>query len=253
MHIQHLRGFHTIFKRDLMNLVLNPVLIFSNSIFPIILILVLSYMGSGIYSGGEVSSYDYYGITIMIFMVLNVSMTASNSFMERSILKSNLRILYSPLPASFIYVSKIAATFIFTSMGLLFISAWLGLVFGVNLGGSNAVYVLLILIIFNLFSSAFGVMFCCIFKSEETTNKLLSLINNICALIGGLFFQWDGLGKTAEAISNLSPVKWVADGIFQIIYDHDFGLFLPALTVCVGGTAVLVWICKLTFKAEDYV
>ncbi|GIP33192.1 ABC transporter permease [Paenibacillus sp. J2TS4] len=253
MQVQRARGFLALFKRDLLNLLLSPVLVSQNTVFPFLLVLILGYMGRGIYSGGEVTSYDYYGITIMIFMVLNVSMTASNSFMERSIKTSNLRILYSPMPTSFVYLSKIVATFIFTSMSLLLIAGLLHSILGVHVGGRDAVYVMLLLLGFNLFSSALGVACCCLFKSEEISNKLLSIVNNILALIGGLFLQLDGLGKTVEAISYLSPVKWVAEGIFRMIYDQDFGLFFPTLAICAAGSLLLVGGCKLFFRAEDYV
>lgn len=246
-----LRGFYAIFRRDLLNLLLSPILVSVNTIFPLLLVLVLGYIGSGIYAGGEVSSYDYYGIT-MIFMVLNVSITAANSFMERSIRPSNLRILYAPLPGSYIYLSKIAATFVFTTACLCLIAGVLA-VCGIGIGGANMGYVLLLLIGFNLFSCSLGILFCCIFKSEELANKLLSIINNVSALAGGLFFPWDGLGKVAETISGLSPVKWVAEGVFRIIYDYDLGILLPTLAICLAGSLVLAWGCKLSFRAEDYV
>lgn len=249
----YLRRFNTIFKRDITNIVLNPVLLISSSVFPLLLIMVMGYMTSSVYGGGEVTSYDYYGVTILIFVTLNVSMIASNSFMEKSLKTSNLRILYSPVPTFYLYLSKMLATFLYSSVALFLLVGLTHFILGVNFGGKGWVYVVLILIGFTLFSSALGILLCCIFRSEETTNKILSMVNNTLAVAGGLFFQLDGLGRTVELVSYLSPVKWVAEAAFRMIYDQDTGLVWPMLAVCILGTIVFLWGCKLTFKVEDYV
>jgi ABC-2 type transport system permease protein len=129
-------SFLTIFTRDFINIVRNPVLFLTNTVFPFLLILVLGYLTNGSY-GTEITSFDYYGITILLVSVLNVSITASNSFMERSIKRSNLRILYAPIPSTFVYGSKILATFLFTSLCFLILMAIENLLLGVHLGGER--------------------------------------------------------------------------------------------------------------------
>jgi len=253
MRSDSIYSFYAIFKRDLVNIVLNPVLLISNTLFPIVLVVLLGYLTSGNYGAGGVTAYDYYGVTILIFAVLNVSMTASNSFMEKSLKTSNLRIMYAPIRLSYIYLAKIAATFIFTSVCFLGYIALFSLVFGVNFGGVNLLYVILIVLFLNLLSSITGVFFCCIFKSEELTNKIISVVINIFAILGGLFFRLDGLGSAVERISYISPAKWAAEAIFRIIYDNDFSLFVPGILILMVVSAVLLVGCRLTFKVEDYV
>ncbi|MDQ0497178.1 MULTISPECIES: ABC transporter permease [Paenibacillus] len=245
--------FSIILKRDFINLATNVSLILSNTIFPLLLIFVLGYLGGGLYGGSDVTSYDYYGVTILIYSALNVSMTAANSFMDQNVKRSNLRILYAPIPKSFIYLSKTAATFLFTGLCSIVLVALLQLVFNIRLGGTSAVYTAVVLLCFDLFSSALGVLFCCLFKGEELTNKILSIINSVLAILGGLFFQLDGLGRTAEVISFFSPVKWVVETVLRIVYDGDFSLFLPTLLSFVIASLLLLWGCKRTFKTEDYI
>ncbi|WP_226002178.1 ABC transporter permease [Paenibacillus sp. BJ-4] len=245
--------FFSILKRDFINLATNVPLILSNTIFPLLLIFVLGYLGGGLYGGSDVTAYDYYGVTILIYSALNVSMTAANSFMDQNVKRSNLRILYAPIPKSFIYLSKTAATFLFTGLCSIALVALLQLVFNIRLGGTSAVYTAVVLLCFDLFSSALGVLFCCLFKGEELTNKILSIINSVLAILGGLFFQLDGLGRTAEVISFFSPVKWVVETVLRIVYDGDFSLFLPTLLSFVIASLLLLWGCKRTFKTEDYI
>lgn len=71
--------FFTIFKRDFRNIILNPVLLIYNTVFPLLLVSVLGYLSYGDYFGYGITSYDYYGITVLIYSALNVSVTASNS------------------------------------------------------------------------------------------------------------------------------------------------------------------------------
>ncbi|WP_010499252.1 ABC transporter permease [Paenibacillus elgii] len=246
-------SFYVILKRDFINLALNPVILLTNTVFPLVLVLVLGYLSNGAYSGEDMNGYDYYGVTIMVYTAVNVSMTAANSFMERTLKSSNLRILYSPIPRAFVYLSKITATVLFCGLSMLITLAVLNWGMDVHLGGADIGYVAVLLLLLMLMSAALGVWLCCLFKSEEASNKLLSMINNVLALLGGLFFQLDGLGETVAKASYFSPVKWVSEAIFRIIYDHDPALFATAAALMLGATALLLLGCKLTFKTEDYV
>ncbi|MDP4182807.1 MAG: ABC transporter permease [Bacillota bacterium] len=245
--------FYTIFKRDLVNIFLSPVLMFYNTLFPFLLILILGFLSSNNYGKGILDSYDYYGITMLLFIVLNVSVTAANSFMEKSLKESNLRIIYSPIKPSFIYLSKIAATFVFTSLSFMVIMLVSNLALGVNFGGGRAVYIVTLILLFDLLCACLGVFFCCVFKSEELSNKILSLVNNIFAVLGGLFFQLDGFGNTAHKLTYISPVKWLLEGIFKIIYDKDLSCFVPVSFSFAALSLILILGCKLTFRTEDYI
>lgn len=245
--------FFIILKRDLINLILNPTLLLYNTMFPFLLILILGFLTGDSYGKKGVDAYDYYGITMLLFIVLNVSITAANSFMEKSLKASNLRIIYSPIKPSFIYLSKIVATFLFTSVGFIILMTLSKIILGVNFGGRNTIYVFILVLLLDLLSSSLGIFFCCIFKSEEMTNKILSLVNNIFAILGGLFFQIDGLGKFAHKLTYISPVKWVLEGIFRIIYDHSFASFMPIAMTLGALSIILITGCKLMFKTEDYV
>jgi ABC-2 type transport system permease protein len=245
--------FYVIFKRDLINIIKNPTLLMYNTLFPFLLILILGFLSSGNYGKGEISSYDYYGVTMLILCLLNVSLTASNTFMEKSLKISNLRIMYSPIKTSYIYLSKIFSTFFFTVICFLLLMLVSNLFLNVNFGGKNSMYIIVFVLLFDLLSSTLGVLFCCIFKSEEAANKILSVFVNIFAVLGGLFFQLDGFGAGVEKITYISPVKWVAKGSFKIIYDNDLSYFVPISISLIILSILMMLGCKLFFRTEDYV
>lgn len=100
--------FLQILKRDFLNMLFNPMWVFYDTVFPLMLILILGFLNSGAY-GNEVSSYDYYGVAMILYIVLNTATLSANGFMEERIKKGNMRLIYSPLPKSYIYLSKILA------------------------------------------------------------------------------------------------------------------------------------------------
>ncbi len=110
-----MRQFQKILIMDTVNLFLNPIWIFYSIGFPVIAALILGFLTSGSY-GNTVSSYDYYGVAILFFAISNTAMLSANSFMEERIKSPNLRILYSLVRPFCIHFSKVAATFIFSSV-----------------------------------------------------------------------------------------------------------------------------------------
>ena len=244
--------FLQILKRDFFNLALNPMWNFYCIAFPFLLVLILGFLNSGNY-GNEVLSYDYYGITIMIYMIFMTSSLSANSFMEERIKKGNMRLIYAPLPKSYIYISKIVATFIFSTICHLLVILMLILILNVNFGGNNIIYIILVLIIFEGLSSILGVLFCIIFKSENTANQVLNVIINVFAILGGLFFRVDSLGSVLEKISYISPIKWIVSSVFKVIYDKYFSYYIPTLSLLILLCIVGLIICKKLYKGEDYI
>ena len=247
-----MRSFYNICKQDFINLVMNPMWIFYSTAFPILMIAIMGFLTEGSY-GDVVTSYDYYGISLMIYTALSAATIAANSFMEEKIKAGNMRIIFAPVSESYLYLSKIVATFLFTTIFYLIDMLFVNLLFGVNYGGDNIGYVILIFLFAQFFASTLGVMFCCLLKSESTANQILSLVITIFSILGGTFFSLDGFGETVRKISLLSPVKWMMDAMFGIIYDNRMSGVLPTIGVLLGGTIILLILCKLTFSKEDYV
>lgn len=234
------------------NLVKSPVLVGFNTVFAVLMILILGFLGSGAYANAT-DSYNYYAVTLIIFAMLNGAMTASNCFMERDIKKPNLRIINSPVGSFPIYFSKILSSFTFDYSAHLLIMAILCPILNLNLGGRNIGYIILLMAPIEFASAALGTFFCCVFKNEETTSTLLSNVISVLCVLGGAFFSFDGLGGALAFASRISPVKWLIDSFFAIIYDGDLSSVLPVLLSTVVISVLLVFGCTRFFKTEDYI
>ena len=244
--------FLQILKRDFLNMLFNPMWVFYDTFFPLMLILILGFLNSGAY-GKEVSSYDYYGVSMILYIILNTATLSANNFMEERIKKGNMRLIYSPLPKSSIYASKILATSAFASLCHIFVVILLNLFMKVNYGGENIGFVIIIFILAEIFASIVGVLFCCIFKSENISNQILSILINIWALFGGLFFKIDGLGNTLEKLSYVSPVKWMLISVFKIIYDGNFSGYLATIGILIISSIIAAALCEKFYRPEEYV
>ena len=237
---------------DLVNLLTNVMWVVYAIAFPLALVMILGYLASGSY-GASVTSYDYYGVSLMIYAIFNVATYSANSFMEERIKSPNLRIVHSPLSPFAIHFSKVLASFLFCLVSYSIVTLFLWLVMDVNYGGSYFVYLYLIMSLAIFFFAALGVMVCCLLKSESLTNSILSFLLSVLAVLGGVFFPIDSLGTVAAFISWLSPAKWILTCCFQIIYDHNLKLFIPTCGVLIVLSIVAVSLSSRLFKVEDYV
>lgn len=246
-------NFIKIVKFDFMNILRNPMLVIFNTIFPLILIATIAFVTKGSYTAGDISSYDYYGVKMMIFTALFIALTATNTFMEEKVKKGNARIVYAPISKTEIYLSKLIATYILGTVSYSVILLAGQYLFHINFGGKNLLYVMLLINMISLFGCSLGTMFCCIFKSEEGANSVMNIVILLFVLLGGLFFSISSLGNLVENISYLSPVKWVTECIFQVIYDNDFSTYLPTLAIMIFGSILCIIVCQITFRPEEYV
>lgn len=243
-----MRNLFIISKADFLNLLKNPMWIFYATLFPILLVVILGSLTKDNY-GNRVTSYDYYGITLMLYSILTSGMTSANAFMEVRIKKPNMRIIYAPGNAKSIFLSKIIASFVFSFVFHLIDIILLFMIFHIHVSAIPEILILFGLT--ELFSVTLGIMLCCIFKTEAMSNQILSIVINLMAIFGGLLFSLDGYGKTIRKISAISPAKWLSNTTFQMIYDHNYNSFLPTVFTLIAVILVMIGICNITFRKED--
>lgn len=240
----------SILKMDMKNLFKNPVLVGYNSIFSILIILIMGFLASGNYAHTK-DAYQYYTVSFAIYGMLNGAMTASNCFMERDIKKPNLRIIYSPAGSFQIYFSKIIASFLFDYILHSLLLLILCPVLNVSIG-ATPIYFLVMMIPVEFAAAALGILFCCIFHCEETSSMILSTAISLLCVLGGTFFSLDGMGKYLALLSKLSPVKWLNEAFFSLACDNSLRLFWPVFLGATLLSILFVMGCWVFFRTEDY-
>lgn len=243
--------FLRIVQRDTINLFMNPMWLFFGIGFPFLLTAVLGVLTEGLY-GSSITSYDYYGVTMLLYSTLYAATFSANAFLEERIKQPNLRIIYAPISKFSIPLSKILATFIFTSVFYTLAGGIMHLILGVNFGSAHLWQIWALFMAVDFFFSCIGVLMCCLFKSEGVANQIISVVTTLFAVLSGLFFPVASLGKQMVTVSKFSPITKVVDLIFALIYDASTTGFLAIMGMLLGLSILLILCCGGLFKGEDY-
>lgn len=245
--------FWTLFKHELYRLVSSPGTMCIFLVFPVILIALMGFLFEDLYHTSFVSSYDFYGVTMLFYIMMMGSTVPANVFLEKKIKSGNTRIFYSPISRVSIYSSKILACFLVMSVSASANIVVFQLTSFVNFGGKNIGYVILLIILFIFFLIVLSSAICVTIHSEEITNIILSNSMSVFGLLSGIFFPIANLGEFFERVAAYSPFKWTVDCLFQIIYDGKsihywwiiLGLFVLSL--------LLLLIVHRNYRPENYI
>ncbi|WP_429949934.1 hypothetical protein IGJ55_001515 [Enterococcus sp. AZ170] len=243
--------FLRIVQRDTINLFINPMWLFFGIGFPFLLTAVLGVLNEGVY-GNSITSYDYYGVTMLLYSTLYAATFSANSFLEERIRQPNLRIIYSPIKKFYIPLSKIIATFLFTTVFYTIAGGILHIILGVNFGSAHLGKIWALFLAVDFFFSCVGVLMCCLFKSEGVANQIIGIVTTLFAILSGLFFPIASLGEQVVAVSKFSPITKVVDLIFSLIYDTATTGFFKTMCLLIGVSMLLILCCGGLFKGEDY-
>jgi len=240
-------------KQDFKNLITTPVVIMACVVYPWVLVGLFGFIFSSLYGGEGVSSYDYYGVTMMIYIIIASITITPNTFMEKKLRQGNIRISYAPVSKVLIYMSKILSSYLFMVITVSINMILMNYLRIVNLGGNNFIYVLGLFMAFLLFTVTIGGAVCVILKTEELTNLILSNLASVFALVSGMFFPVDSLGKVASNLANLSPAKWILDSTFRVIYDNNFRNYNAIVLVLILLSMACLVVMHFNYKPEDYI
>jgi len=241
----------SIVKRDVLNLLVNPALNLYGTLFPVLLITAMGVLNQSMFATDIISSYDYYTVTLLVFIMFNMAVISTNSFMEVSIKQANLRIGYAPIKRYQIYGSKIMATFLFSLLSMGIALVFMRVIFSVNFG-IDVLWLVLVLSAGSLFASSLGVMTVILLKHEESANQLLGIILIVFALMGGVFFSPYAIGETFGNLSVVSPFRWVIESAFLALYDECYQVLFKTVGVLVLLSGLCLMVCQKCFKLEAY-
>lgn len=248
-----MRKFWTLFKQDFSNLLSSPGTLAILLVFPSVLILLMGFLFDSLYATPLVSSYDFYGVTMIFFIAMMGATIPANCFLEKSIKNGNTRIFYSPISRVSVYSSKILACFLFIGISLsLNVIVFQGFSL-VNFGGSNMVYVILLLLNFVLFLTLLSSAICVTLRSEELTNTILSNVMSVLGILSGIFFPIASLGTIFEKIAGLSPLTWTMECVFQLIYDGTSSNYWWIMLGQLLLSLLLAFVVHRNYRPENYI
>lgn len=245
--------FCTLFKRDLLNLLTSPGTVAMFLLFPICVASLMGFLFENLYNTSLVSSYDFYGVTMVIFIAMMGSTVPANAFLARKIKNVNTRIFYSPVSRVIVYSSKILACFLFMGSCITLNIIFFQVTSFANFGGENIFYIILLMLAFTLFLTLLSSAICVTLHSEDLTNIVLSNTMSILGFLSGIFFPIASLGALFEKIASFSPITWTVNCIFQFIYDGSSQQYWWIMLGLIIISLLLVLIVHRNYRPEDYI
>lgn len=209
-------------KQDFKNILSSPSIMMFCLVYPTALVLLFGFLFSDMYQSNIVSSYDFYGITMMFYLILQSATITPTVFMEERTKKGNLRIAYAPVTRQQIYTSKLLTVLSVLTVSFLIHIIFLGATGIVNFGGPNSLVVMALFFLLLIFMVTLGGAVCTIVKNEDLSNKIIGITVNCFAVISGIFFPVEMLGEFAGNVANATPIKMTLNKIFEIVYDNSF-------------------------------
>lgn len=242
----------TIMRLDCLHLLKNKPIMTYLLLYPPLLIWVTGFVFNSIFGDDVLTSYDYYGVTMMIYLSMATVVILPDMLFGSRVKNANNRIIYTPIALTKVYLSKLLVATGF-SYGIL--AAYM-LLFNairfVNFGGSQILPLLLLDLAFVIFAITFGGAFCVILRNEDLSTNLLNLVINVFAIVSGLFFPMKIFGKKIAAIADMSPIAKVSDVFFAIIYDHNFQESITTFAILVAGSCVFLIIIHMLYRPEKF-
>ncbi len=240
-------------KQDFRNIFGNPSVLLFAFLYPTALVLLFGFLFSDMYQSNIVTSFDFYGITMIFYLILQSATITPTIFMEERIKKGNLRIAYAPVSRVEIYASKLIATIILLALSFLVHIVFLGITGIVNFGGPNCLAIIGLFFLALVFMVSLGGAVCTIVKNEDLTNKIVGITVNCFALVSGIFFPVETLGEFASGVANATPVKMTLNKIFEIIYDNSFDGIGWVIGFTILFTILMIFIIHRHYHIEDYI
>lgn len=192
-------------------------------------------------TGRTPTSTDYYAVTMITMTILYGIMAMALGISSERARGTFDRIKTSSAGFIKVYLSKIIS-------GCIIISIQVGVVFlfakyAINVYfGEDVLTVFLIMLSLILFAVSFGTAMAFMIKNTIVIATVSNMFIVMMVFLGGGYIPLNIFGKNniLMYIGKISPIKWVNDAIFQVVYTGNKSLVPYAIGVCVTISLVFM-------------
>ncbi|MGH4118399.1 SagG family ABC transporter permease subunit [Clostridium sp.] len=193
---------------------------------------------------------DYYGITMTTLIILYGTLYGAFGITAERTKKTGNRILISPTKRFQFFIGKNIGTFASLIFQLLIVVIFSGFILGVDFGDSpGVVFLIMASEVFMAISLGIGAAF--IFKSEGVISGVLNAMIPLMIFLGGGYIPLEQFNSHILLnIAKVSPVRWVNNTIFKVIYSGDFNDVFTTISINLITAAVFLTVATLMFRKE---
>lgn len=219
-------------------------------LFPIIMIGLLGWIRKGSFSNG-LSSFQFYTITMLPFIICCELITAAFQGQEEGRLKVAERFLISPITTKTLIIAKWCAGVTSLSICHGFVYLVAKIFFHVSYEGKG-LYLYLVSIVLTAFIYALGLLMGLGMKNFIVFKNLVNLPIFVFAILGGCFFPIGSFNEMVAGMIKLSPLTWINRAAFLSLYDNNNELLIIISIILLVGITVILSQAIKRFKKEGF-
>lgn len=196
------------------------------------------------------SGKDYSGIMTILTMVMYCATGGMSIVNTERYCKTLDRLIIAPINRAYIFFALTIGAFIVNCIQFTVVIFVLKYLFYINFG-EDFISVILIVVSLAILSISIGCSMSLMIPKEKCYGILNILLVFICFL-GGSYISIENLNnELLMKLTNLSPMRWANNAIFNIIYANDYSKFYSTLTLNFGIATVLFLISMGLFKRME--
>jgi ABC-2 type transport system permease protein len=177
-------------------------------------------------------------------------MTASYGITKERVRKTYNRVLISPIKRYEFFIGKLFGSIILTIIQMIVVILFSKYVLNAYLGENMLIFGLIILAeIIMAVSLGQGIAF--LVKNETAVSGLLNAIIPIMVLLGGGYFPLEQFGSNIlTTVAKISPLKWINDALFKVIYANDYSRVLQAIFINLIVAVAFLMAASIKYREE---
>ncbi len=192
---------------------------------------------------------DYYAITMLTLIIMYASLTGFWGIKSEKNLKTVNRMLQSPVKKYEMLIGKVSGGILMT-----IIQSGIVILFSMYLlktyWGEDILTVWLVLISEAVMAVSIGTGIAYLIKNDGAASGLLNSVIPLMVLLGGGYVPLSQMGGALQKLSDYSPLKWVNESIFKVIYNSDYSMVGAALTFNLVVAALFIVAAAVMSRKE---
>ncbi len=198
------------------------------------------------------SSLNYYAIAEVALIIMYAAMTGIYSVSAEKNTKTRDRILLGPVRKYEFLLGKTFGGVIATTLQIVIVLLFSKYVLNINFG-TDIFTIIIVLISQIIMAVSVGVGVGFIFKNENIAGGILNFLIPVMVFLGGSYAPVDNMGNKTftDIITYISPVRWVNQSIFGVIYSNNYSKVGPTILINILIAIVFLAIASWIFRKES--
>ncbi|WBW98932.1 ABC transporter permease [Oceanirhabdus sp. W0125-5] len=199
----------------------------------------------------EPRAIDYYGITMLTMIIMYFTTTASEFLLYEKVIGTDKRIKISNITGIELFFGKLFGQIAASAIQIGIIMGVSSLVYKVNYG-QDIKSVILIVSSQAVLMIAIGLLIGTFSKPDAPAGTIFNIAIPILVFLGGGYFPIYNLGsKFLISLGKLSPVKWINQSLFEVIYSGSYSVLNKLLLINTLVTFIILLVVAIGFRRKE--